>query len=369
MAQFTQRKKTENDITEAGGQSSPEIAPQGILKAFEKLAEAVEKQESRKSKVVAQEAKAEILEEAIVEDQVEIEEEELEDAEVDSNEDSEEVDEIEGEEVADEEEQEDEELPSDKKRESLPPKVQASIDKRIAKEVAKRKAVEDEVKHIRAQLELVQAAPPPELNLMVGDDWLVRPDTKERVEMPRAAAYGGDVAQYMEDMAKFNNLRQRVVTAVTSYHRKQTAEQVQMQVIEAEYKPRLNAATEKYKDFVQVVDSPEQRALEAAHKWVVPTLKESEYGPDIVYLLGKDKALLKEMINMSPSQVAKQIGKLEAQLEMSVKPRTTSAAPKPIRSAAQTGSKVAASIKPAKKVTEMSYKELKEQDKSQRYRR
>ena len=363
MQQFKQREKTDSDIKESGDGSNEKLATHGLLKTFDKLAEAITKHEAKKTGVKSVEA----IEETVIDQEVEEEvAEEVEDA-IEESEAEEVGEESETEEVEETEESEEEdETDKSKKHESLPPKIQASIDKRIAKEVAKRKAIEDEVRVMREQLQAKAPVTPPNLHLVVGEDWLVRPDTRERVEMPRAANYADNVTQYIEDMTKFNNLRQQVVHAVTSHHQKQTSEQYKQQRIESDYKPRMQAALDKYNDFAQAVDTQEQREFEAAHTWAVDVLKESEYGPDIVYLLSKDKDLLREMKTMSPPQVAKTIGKLEAKLEMSVKPRSVSSAPKPISSASRTGGKVSASTK-VRSEQEMSIKELKEQDRQKRF--
>lgn len=338
--QWQQRKKTASSIVIAGGQEKEEAATpmikeaNAVLEAQETVND--EPKEASLTEIepeqVVSESEDDGLDLSAIEDEVEAEKSE---------------------------EAEEEPVLKGKKHEPLPDHVQHAIDKRIAKEVAKRKAAEEEAKRLREDFRNDRAATlPPEFHQIVGDEWVIRPDTKEKIEMPKAANYNGDVAQYMEDMAKFNNVRQRVIHAVTSYHQKQMSEQNQLQRVEDGYQPRLQRAMEKYPDFAQAVSSPEQAAFEQAHKWVVPLLKESEYGTEIVYRLSKHKDLLRQLTSMTPAQVAKEIGKLEALEEMAVKPRAASSAPKPIGTSSKLGGVVSGDLR-AKTFEDMSIGDLK----------
>jgi hypothetical protein len=248
----------------------------------------------------------------------------------------------------------------------LDPEQQDAVQKRINKLVAQRKSVDEENRVLKAKLESYQAPVPANIPEIVGDTWLIRPDTKQRVEMPRAADYEGNTPLYMEDMYKFNNLKNQVINAVTSHHRQESSKTAYVNQIKDDYlTTKLPAARAKYKDFEAVVISPEQESLEKAHPWIVEALMESEYGTDIVYKLGKHPEYLRELTSMKPANVMKEIGKLEAMEEMTVKPRTVSAAPKPISSAGKLAGTGAASVK-TKSFEEMSISQLKERLKTRR---
>lgn len=229
----------------------------------------------------------------------------------------------------------------DKKAKKL--EEQKGVVKKIGKLTAEKKAAEERVRELEARL---AARPAPQLiQGIVAEDHLINPATKQRVDMPRASDYAHNTALYLEDMQAYNNLKQRVVHAVTSYDTKQQVEAYKKELIEKEYQPRLRDAQKRYADFAEKVNNPGQIALEAKHPWLLDVLKESEFGPDIVYKLADDQDQLAEMRDMSAPQLAKFIGKLEAKEEMKVKPRTTSSAPKPINSAGKLGGMVSGTVK------------------------
>lgn len=339
---WPQRKRTASSIVISGGQEDESKATPGIIAASQELSakEPVLEEINNVSDPIEKEFEQEEI--AAPESEIELDVNEDEDVE---------------EEQAVSEDVEDEPVKDDKKREPIPDKVQQAIDKRIAKEVAKRKALEEENRLLKASAAPQAPVIPPEFHQIVGDDWVIRPDTKERVEMPKAADYNGNVAQYMEDMAKWNNLRQRVGNAVISYHQKQQGELSKQQRIDREYDERVRGFINDHPDFLNAINTPEQNAFERSHPWVVNLLKESEHGAGIVYRLSKHKDLLRQMSTMSPSQVAKEIGKLEALEEMAVKPRSASSAPKPISSSAKSGGKVSADLR-TKSFEDLSISEL-----------
>lgn len=252
-----------------------------------------------------------------------------------------------------------------KKAEPLPDEVQQSIQRRINKIVAQKKQADDRVRELEAKLNSYQAPLPNIIPQIVESDWLVRPDTKQRVDMPKAADYADNLPQYFEDMRRYDALKQQVIHAVTSYERKNQGEQIKAGQLDAEYLPRVEEARTKYADFDKTINTADQKALEDAHPWVVNVLKESEYGPDIVYKMGKNPDYLRHLRSLPSHDLLKEIGKLEAMEEMSVKPRSVSAAPKPISSAGKLGGMASGSVK-AKSFETMSLRELKDKLKPRR---
>lgn len=254
-----------------------------------------------------------------------------------------------------------------KKDKTLAPAEQDAVQKRINKLTAQRKAVDEENRLLRAQLESIKAPQQVDVPEIIGEDWFIRPDTREKITMPKAADYAGDAPLYFEHMNKFNNLKAQVVNAVEKFKQSETLKASEANLIKEEYlKEKLPGALERYKDFYEVVGTDAQNEFEAKHPWAVEALMESDVGTDIVYKLNKNPAYLRALIGMKPAAVLKEIGRLEAMEETKAKPRMVSSAPKPISPTLKTGGAGIGLSTKQKSFEELSTKELKERLRNRR---
>jgi hypothetical protein len=119
----------------------------------------------------------------------------------------------------------------------------------------------------------------------------------------------------------------------------------EQQKIQSAYKERLAKAAEKYEDFHDVAESQDVAiSVPMAH-----AIMASEYGPELQYLLGKERAEAGRLSKLFVPQQVLALGRMEAKLAAQVAP----AAPKaPANEAAPTPKPAVSSapppVKPAK---------------------
>lgn len=103
------------------------------------------------------------------------------------------------------------------------------------------------------------------------------------------------------------------------------AERQQRALLEA-YHDREEAARDKYDDFEMVAYNPELPVTEAMAK----AIQASEVGPDVLYHLGTNPKEAARISRLDPILQAREIGKIEAQLDTAAPVKKTSNAPAPI---------------------------------------
>lgn len=103
------------------------------------------------------------------------------------------------------------------------------------------------------------------------------------------------------------------------------AERQQRALLEA-YHDREEAARDKYDDFEMVAYNPELPVTEAMAR----AIQASEVGPDVLYHLGTNPKEAARISRLDPILQAREIGKIEAQLDANAPVKKTSNAPAPI---------------------------------------
>jgi hypothetical protein len=103
------------------------------------------------------------------------------------------------------------------------------------------------------------------------------------------------------------------------------AERQQRAMLEA-YHDREEAARDKYDDFEMVAYNPELSVTEAMAR----AIQASEVGPDVLYHLGTNPKEAARISRLDPILQAREIGKIEAQLDAAPPVKKTSNAPAPI---------------------------------------
>lgn len=96
--------------------------------------------------------------------------------------------------------------------------------------------------------------------------------------------------------------------------------------VEQAYSEREETALEKYDDFEQVAYNQTLPVTEV----MKITIMESEQGPDVLYWLGSNPKEAARISRLSPAAQAKEIGRIEARLEMTPPAPKASKAPAPI---------------------------------------
>lgn len=119
---------------------------------------------------------------------------------------------------------------------------------------------------------------------------------------------------------------------------KQSEEQRQRSLAEG-WQKRLDAARSTLEDLDDVIESADVPLTPA----MAETIMESDLGPQVAYYLARNPAEAEKLAGMTPSAVARAIGRIEAKLEASTKQK--SSAPKPVD---PVGSRAAASNDPEK---------------------
>lgn len=103
------------------------------------------------------------------------------------------------------------------------------------------------------------------------------------------------------------------------------AERQQRALLDA-YHDREEAARDKYDDFEMVAYNPELPVTEAMAR----AIQASEVGPDVLYHLGSNPKEAARISRLDPILQAREIGKIEAQLDGAPPIKKTSNAPAPI---------------------------------------
>lgn len=90
------------------------------------------------------------------------------------------------------------------------------------------------------------------------------------------------------------------------------------------FEERAEKAREKYPDYDDLFErAPISEAM-------APTILESENGPELAVYLSKNPEVARKLYRLSPTQAARELGKIEANLDDLLKPKTVSEAKPPL---------------------------------------
>ncbi len=233
--------------------------------------------------------------------------------------------------------------PEDKPEPSEADKIKYAMQKRIDKQTAKLA----EMERLLAEKEaaLLKTQPQPQTDAPREEDY-----TPEK----------GGYEQYLKDLGKWEAKqeadeakRQQAQAERDAAYQKTMAERKAMfEEKEAEFKkltPDYDEKVAEVETSINLLTDKQKSTIE--FQVFRDMLFSSDNMPALTYELGKNPDLLDKMLTMNPLQIARQIARLEIQLESAPKQqhKPVTAPPTPISS----GSKVNKSIE------EMSYKELK----------
>ncbi len=149
---------------------------------------------------------------------------------------------------------------------------------------------------------------------------------------PRLEQYG-DLEQYTEAAAKHEAERLFREQMALQYQANQNAQQqhaaeMQQQQAQQQYQRVLNqkleVATKKFPDFLDVVTSDELPGLQGTPAF--NAMLESDLGAEVLYYLGKNPARAHQLVALSPIGQVREIGRIEAALQSG---KIVSSAPPP----------------------------------------
>jgi hypothetical protein len=127
----------------------------------------------------------------------------------------------------------------------------------------------------------------------------------------------------------------------------QSKAQREAQTLQETWKQRESKAMDKIDDYEEVADLNRLRREGALNPAMAQAIIGSEFGPELLYALGKDTDRAKQIANMNPADAIRALGRMEARFET---PATTtkqpSNAPAPITPI--TGAKGPGTVDPAK---------------------
>lgn len=121
---------------------------------------------------------------------------------------------------------------------------------------------------------------------------------------------------------------QKLTKAFTEREQKQarqSEEQRQRSLAEG-WQKRLDAARSTLEDLDDVIESADVPLTPA----MAETIMESDLGPQVAYYLARNPAEAEKLAGMTPSAVARAIGRIEAKLESEALTKQKSTAPKPV---------------------------------------
>lgn len=119
----------------------------------------------------------------------------------------------------------------------------------------------------------------------------------------------------------------KVAETLNEVRRRALHEQAQQVAVqrEREWEARQAKAASKYEDFLDVVNSEDLPITDV----MADAIKETEAGPEIAYFLGKNPREAARIAALSPAAQVREIGKIEARLELTPA-KAPSKAPAPV---------------------------------------
>ena len=189
---------------------------------------------------------------------------------------------------------------------------------------------------------------------MVNDYAYIDPRTQQKVEMPLAEQFGQNFPQYYEAMRNFEIGKKNAF----SYWQQQQTQQLEQQRIDANFIQNLKEVKQKnlYKDFDQVVTRDKLDLIDHYNLELSEAIKASPYASHLLYGICKSPELREEFLKLSPRQALVELGKMEAEMELAMKPNVVTKAPPPIQNKPSSGARKAQSF--PKDASNMSQREF-----------
>ena len=158
--------------------------------------------------------------------------------------------------------------------------------------------------------------------------WKAQAIQKPEQEAPKPQQSGRPVSEnfdsyeeYLEALSDYK-VNERLAAA----QQEQTQAQKQAELAKQQQKFHARAETLGFDDFVEVVYNPDLQVSQD----MIEIAFDSDKGPELLYFLGKNPAEAARIASMSAAQAARELGRLEASLDMPPA-KNVSSAPPPIK--------------------------------------
>jgi hypothetical protein len=148
------------------------------------------------------------------------------------------------------------------------------------------------------------------------------PETTVPEKPPTLEEFGYDEAKYQQALTGF--VREQAKAEARSIFQ-QERQKLQQETRTQTFKQREAEFAETVEDYADKVYDP-SLPLSAT---VVEMIAESDIGPKVAYYLAGNPDIARSMYSMSPTQAAREFGKLEAKLSVPVAKKAVSTAPPP----------------------------------------
>jgi hypothetical protein len=229
------------------------------------------------------------------------------------------------------------------------PEIQKGVknyaERKINKVTAKLHNAHDEIQELKLKLKELQERESlefPENVPTVNDDKYVDPNTQEIVEMPRAENFGQNMPQYFEAVRNFWTGKGQAL----NFWKKQQKLFLENQKTDDDFVKNLKNVQEEniYKDFNNIVTRSKLELIDQYQPQLGQAIKQSKYAPHLLYGICKDLELQKEFLSMNPIKALVELGKMEAEMELVMRPNVVSKAPAPIQQKHSSGARKAQSV-------------------------
>ena len=191
--------------------------------------------------------------------------------------------------------------------EPVQPSEEDLVRKRIDKIVWQREEARREAEHWKKQAQAVKPEPKPEF---------VDPN-KPNVNDPKFSSYD----EYTEALAEWK-IEQRLQKAHSEYQTRTESEKRNESL--KVFNERADKVRTKYPDYDELFENANVSEAMAG------TILESENGPEIVVYLSKNPDVANRIAMLSPTQAAREIGKIEAKLDSLLVTKTVTDASPPL---------------------------------------
>lgn len=154
----------------------------------------------------------------------------------------------------------------------------------------------------------------------------VEPPKAPEPEVPQGKPQASNFGTYEEYTEALAEWKVREMISAQQEQNARQAEAQRAQAVEQSFQQRLSAFSAEVDDFHEVALNPSLPVT----KDMAAIIKESDMGPALLYHLGKNPNLAREIADLSPTAMARRLGRLEEQL-LAPKPKTMTDAPEPIK--------------------------------------
>ena len=148
-------------------------------------------------------------------------------------------------------------------------------------------------------------------------------------EQPREEDFRGDYVRYAGELQAYladkrlakRQEAEKLVNEIKGHHEHQAREHERMAELVQDHKDRVAKFKKTVKDFDEVMSQATVPVAPHVERLILESRKSHRIG----YVLGKDQALLAKLNRSTPTEVARELGRIEGRLSLPQKPKQTQA--------------------------------------------